>query len=89
MPVASHLPARLTAFRKSAPCLSITQARPLDNAPATADEIRAIKAWLEIRAGMKPPATVKAFFVVSGGWTIFKRGREPRLYIRALYRKLG
>ena len=31
--------------------------------PLRADEIRAIKAWLKIRAGMKPPATVKAFFV--------------------------
>jgi len=31
--------------------------------PLRADEIRAIKAWLKIRAGMKLLATVKAFFV--------------------------
>ena len=28
-----------------------------------ADEVRAIKAWLKVRAQMKPPATVKTFFV--------------------------
>jgi len=31
--------------------------------PIHADELRAIKAWLKIRAAMKPPATVKTFFV--------------------------
>jgi type 1 fimbriae regulatory protein FimB len=31
--------------------------------PLRADEIRAIKAWLKIRAAMKLPATVKVFFV--------------------------
>jgi hypothetical protein len=31
--------------------------------PLRADEVRAIKAWLKIRTAMKPPATVKTFFV--------------------------
>ena len=31
--------------------------------PLRADELRAIGAWLKQRARMKPPATVKAFFV--------------------------
>jgi type 1 fimbriae regulatory protein FimB len=31
--------------------------------PLRADELRAIKAWLKVRAEMKPPASVKAFFI--------------------------
>jgi type 1 fimbriae regulatory protein FimB len=31
--------------------------------PSRTDEIKPIKAWLKVRAAMKPPATVKTFFV--------------------------
>jgi type 1 fimbriae regulatory protein FimB len=31
--------------------------------PLRTDELRAIHAWLKVRRGMEPPATVKAFFV--------------------------